>query len=80
MHSIYTKPILNPGGEDLTISGSGFESTGAMVTINDVECEITEQSNTEIVCAIPGNSPGTYDLEVSVGNKGFADVRWVSNN
>ncbi|XP_072025342.1 fibrocystin-L-like [Amphiura filiformis] len=61
------------GGGNLTITGLGFGSSDAMVNLGDVECGVLSQSNTEIVCSIPANSPGAYDVEVSVVDKGFAD-------
>ena len=63
------------GGGNLTISGTGFGPSGAVVTIGHTECEVIAQSDSQIVCAIPASPPGTYDIELSIENKGFADTR-----
>ena len=65
------------GGSQLTISGTGFSDSGATVTIGNVACEVISQSTTEITCTLPGHEPGTYDVEVTVGNQGYADIRYV---
>ena len=69
-------PFLSSiGGSQLTITGEGFGSTGTAVTIGDVECDVISQSASEVVCTLPGHGPGTYAVEVTVGNQGYADVR-----
>ncbi|XP_071828580.1 fibrocystin-L-like isoform X3 [Apostichopus japonicus] len=62
------------GGENLTLSGSGFGTSGAEVTIGGNECDILSQDDSEIVCTIPANRPGSFPIQLTVGVKGFADV------
>lgn len=66
--------VLISGGENLTLSGSGFGTSGAEVTIGGNECDILSQDDSEIVCTIPANRPGSFPIQLTVGVKGFADV------
>ncbi len=65
------------GGGNLTITGTGFGSTGAVVMIGNAECIMISQSDTEVMCAIPSHNPGYYDVELSIGENGFADTRYL---
>lgn len=37
-------------------------------------CEVEVQTDTEINCTIPANSPGVYYIELTVIDQGFASV------
>ena len=68
--------MILSGGGNLVITGNGFGSSGAVVTIgDDAECNVVSQTDTEVLCAIPSNSPGIYYIELSIENSGFADAR-----
>ena len=63
------------GGTMLTISGSGFAIQNEYgntntVTVNDMECKITEYSNIEIVCETPevGSTPHEAIIKITTNN------------
>ncbi|KAK7084669.1 Fibrocystin-L [Halocaridina rubra] len=61
------------GGTNLTITGTGFASSGNTVTIGGSPCIVTTESTTEIICvteAHPG--PGTFPVLVDVPSSGYA--------
>ncbi|XP_071793632.1 fibrocystin-L-like isoform X1 [Asterias amurensis] len=62
------------GGDLLVISGSGFGDSGAEIQIGSAVCEVEVQTDTEINCTIPANSPGVYYIELTVIDQGFASV------
>ncbi len=68
------------GGSQLTVSGDSFGDSGATVTIGDENCDVISQTSVEIICNLPGHEPGTYDVEVTVGNLGYADIRSVNTS
>ncbi|KAJ8026005.1 Fibrocystin-L [Holothuria leucospilota] len=66
------------GGGNLTLTGSGFGTSDANVTINGKDCEILSQADSEILCIIPDNRPAAFPVELRVGTKGFADVSAIN--
>ncbi|XP_038070546.1 fibrocystin-L-like isoform X1 [Patiria miniata] len=62
------------GGGVLVISGSGFGSSGASVAIDEVDCAIISQADTEISCTIPEHAPGTFQVILEVSGQGFAEA------
>ncbi|XP_054766411.2 fibrocystin-L-like [Lytechinus pictus] len=62
------------GGDDLTISGSAFGSSGASVMIGSASCEVTDQSDSSITCVLPANVPGEYEVDVEIESIGLADT------
>lgn len=59
----------------MTISGSSFGSSGASVMIGSASCEVTSQSDSSIVCVLPANVPGDYEVDVEIDGIGLADTR-----
>uniref|UniRef100_A0A3P8VF56 PKHD1 like 1, tandem duplicate 2 n=1 Tax=Cynoglossus semilaevis TaxID=244447 RepID=A0A3P8VF56_CYNSE len=60
----------------LTISGSGFSSVNAFVTVGPAECDV-ESTTTTVVCRLGSASAGTYPVSVSFPSLGQA--RYVDN-
>ena len=61
-------------GDSISISGSGFSATSSenTVTIDGVECSITNADASSIDCDVGVHSAGTYVLQVHVQGKGYA--------
>lgn len=55
--------VMTSGGEIITITGDGL--TNAYVVIGSRTAQVLSQSDTEIVCAVPPNDPGLYDVTVT---------------
>uniref|UniRef100_A0A3P8VH65 PKHD1 like 1, tandem duplicate 2 n=1 Tax=Cynoglossus semilaevis TaxID=244447 RepID=A0A3P8VH65_CYNSE len=68
-------------GTLLTISGSGFSSVNAFVTVGPAECDVEsttgEKKITTVVCRLGSASAGTYPVSVSFPSLGQA--RYVDN-
>ena len=61
------------GGTSITITGTGFESTGNEVAIDGSICDITSESETEIQCDTNSHvGSGVFLVEVTVPGKGGA--------
>ncbi|XP_069051252.1 PKHD1 like 1, tandem duplicate 1 [Lepisosteus oculatus] len=58
-------------GTVLTITGSGFASENASVSVGDVQCPILEVNSTSITCKVGNASAGTYQVYVSFVKLGF---------
>ena len=67
--------IVCIGGGDLVISGTGFGDVGAVVSLGDAVCEVKGHTDTEITCTIPEHAPGTFYVELTVTDKGFAETK-----
>ncbi|XP_022097673.1 fibrocystin-L-like isoform X1 [Acanthaster planci] len=66
------------GGGILTISGSGFGSSGAKVTVGNADCVVTAQADGEVNCTIPEHSPGTFYVILEVTDQGFAEANGMT--
>lgn len=68
--------VLNvfPGkrGDVLTVTGTGFADTDNEVTIGDVQCSVTSQTATAVVCTLPAGPGGPWPVKVYVPGKGSA--------
>ena len=61
------------GGTNITITGTGFATTGNEVSIDGSVCDITTESDTQIVCLTNSHTgSGTFLVEVTVPGKGGA--------
>ena len=63
----------NPAKTALTISGSGFTTSGAKIHVGSSECPVTSQSDTSIECSLGQHAAGTYPVQVNIDTKGLAD-------
>lgn len=61
------------GGEEITISGSGFMDT-TTVQVGDENCAIQSVTEVEITCVTPRHAPGEYFILVVTPGKGFAEM------
>ncbi|XP_038045747.1 fibrocystin-L-like [Patiria miniata] len=66
------------GGGELTITGTGFGASGATVSIGGENCDVTSQSATEIKCTLSEHGPGTFSVELTVNNQGFANTNGIT--
>ncbi|KAM9385916.1 fibrocystin-L-like isoform 2-T2 [Pholidichthys leucotaenia] len=68
-------PASGPSGSVVTVTGSGFGTDPDLVsvTINDVPCNVSSVSNTDIVCTAGDNPGGTYPVTLHHQVKGFAE-------
>ncbi|XP_045124918.1 fibrocystin-L-like [Portunus trituberculatus] len=61
------------GGTTLTITGTGFESSGNTVTIGGSECVVSSQGPESITCVTEAHQgPGQFPVQVTVPGKGLA--------
>ncbi|XP_072177767.1 fibrocystin-L-like [Diadema setosum] len=61
------------GGTRVTINGTGFLSSGNIVTIGGTECIVDTESETEIVCVTEAHFPNEMtEVKVEVGSNGAA--------
>ena len=58
----------------MEISGTNFGSDPAtqIVRVGGTGCSIVSWTDTLIKCTLPRKSPGTYDVEIDMGDLGFA--------
>lgn len=63
------------GGTRVTVTGTGFESSGNVVSIDGSICDIVSESETEITCDTNSHQgSGTFPVEVEVPGKGNAAI------
>merc|ERR1719483_207686 len=62
------------GSVELTITGTGFttDSSDFVVTVGDLNCEVTAASSTEVTCTLEAGPAGVYDVSVVVKSRGVA--------
>merc|ERR1719483_1010979 len=62
------------GSVELTITGTGFttDSTDFVITVGDLNCEVTAASSTEVTCTLEAGPAGVYDVSVVVKSRGVA--------
>ena len=70
-------PLSSPGGETISIDGSGFGSNVPYVTVNGEQLTVTSNNDVRLEAEFPPLAPGSYPLQVLVDGKGLADIRWV---
>jgi hypothetical protein len=64
-------PTTGPtqGGIDLTLTGTGFFSSGASVTVGGAVCAVTSQGDTHVVCILPEGQGRDLPVVVTVGGQ-----------
>ena len=76
--SINRETSRTRGGETLHIKGQNFGMLWGKVLIGENECELSSWNNTLVMCILPPNSNGEYDVHVSVPDKGYADIQSIN--
>ncbi|KAM6974364.1 PKHD1 like 1, tandem duplicate 1, partial [Tautogolabrus adspersus] len=73
-------PATGPSGTVITLTGSGFhnDSQQVQVTINDVPCNLSSVSDTEVQCTAGDSPGGAYKVMLNHKVKGYAvsDVKF----
>lgn len=64
-------PISGAEGVEVTVKGEGFSEDPAqnLVTINGVVVPVKSATDTELVVVMPDNPEGTYQFEITVGDR-----------
>ncbi|XP_063846340.1 fibrocystin-L-like isoform X1 [Scylla paramamosain] len=61
------------GGTTLTLTGTGFGSSGNTVSIGGSECVVTSEGSDSITCVTEAHQgPGQFSVEITVPGKGLA--------
>ncbi|KAI5091821.1 fibrocystin-L precursor, partial [Silurus meridionalis] len=59
-------------GTVLTISGSGFSNSNAIIQIGNIQCSVLQVTNTSLTCSVGPASAGLYPVTVSFPTLGNA--------
>ena len=62
------------GGAQITIVGSGFAGS-ISVTVGGKTGAVEVNSSAQVVATLPAVGPGSYPLQLHVGDAGVADIR-----
>ena len=62
------------GGEQITIVGSGFAGS-ISVSVGGKTGAVEVNNSTQVVATLPAVGPGSYPLQLHVGDAGVADIR-----
>ncbi|KAI5615922.1 fibrocystin-L precursor [Silurus asotus] len=62
----------NASGTVLTISGSGFSNSNAVIQIGNIQCSVLQVTNTSLTCSVGPASAGLYPVTVSFPTLGNA--------
>ena len=62
------------GGAQITVVGSGFAGS-ISVTVGGKTGQVEVNNSTEVVATLPAVGPGSYPLQLQVGDAGVADIR-----
>jgi len=56
------------GSVELTITGTGFTSnnTDFIISVGDLDCEVSAATAEEVICMLEAGAAGTYDVNVVV--------------
>jgi hypothetical protein len=57
------------GGAAMTISGTSFGASGAVVTVGGNACPVTTQTHTSITCTVPAGVGANQPVRVTVGGQ-----------
>ena len=65
----------SPGNTEITIAGTGFDTTHGNnnVTIGDKSCTTTSATATQIVCEVGDGPRGTFPVMVDIASAGSAE-------
>ncbi|XP_073714826.1 fibrocystin-L [Misgurnus anguillicaudatus] len=67
-------PLTGPVGTEITVSGSGFGTDAALISveIDGVECDVTSITDTQLLCTVGEHAGGTFPVMLYHQIKGHA--------
>nr|XP_055075127.1 fibrocystin-L-like [Misgurnus anguillicaudatus] len=72
-------PVAGPVGTEITVSGSGFGTDAALISveIDGVECDVTSITDTQLLCTVGEHAGGTFPVMLHHQIKGHALTKSV---
>ncbi|XP_065144791.1 fibrocystin-L-like [Paramisgurnus dabryanus] len=67
-------PVTGPVGTEITVSGSGFGTDAALISveIDGVDCDVTSITDTQLLCTVGEHAGGTFPVTLYHQIKGHA--------
>nr|XP_055075131.1 fibrocystin-L-like [Misgurnus anguillicaudatus] len=67
-------PLTGPVGTEITVSGSGFGTDAALISvkIDGVNCDVTSITDTQLLCTVGEHAGGTFPVTLNHHIKGHA--------
>ena len=73
VNAVWPRRGPQAGGSTLTVYGRNLKQTGKTTTVKvgNSNCPLTSSTATEIKCTLPGGTPGSTDVVVTVGTESY---------